>query len=239
MGKQGQVVSIADRLRKIECHLDSLDAAVQELHPEYSSHIVMRVTELEDKRRSHASSVFKVLNNQRLGVETAAMKASKTAADACARLDQASQRHELQAAMLRREVGSIKDMVDLKSEQCARDLANMELLVKETLENIERQDTLRRQADAQIEQLTRWEVVANEVRASLQDLKFQSHKAQRGCWDSPAATRGRVSSVPALIRHAQKMAESRSPSSRHESCKQKRVELTRAASQQELWTPNV
>ena len=232
MGKQGLTLTIADRLRKLECGVETLDIAVRELHPDHTSRIVERITELEEKCRNHANSVFRVLTNQRQGVEAVATKASTMAIEACARLDQASERHETQAAMLRQEVGLIKDMVDENSLQCERDLNNMKAMVQDSLEHLDRQETLSRQADAHIEKLIKWDAIAEDVRESLQKLKFEVGKQKLGGrGGSPAETRGRVGSVPALIRHAQKLAESRSPSSRNESCKQKRIEFARTASQ--------
>lgn len=235
---KGATSTVADRLRTLEARVESLDGAVQELHPDYSARVVARVTEIEETCRTHANSVLQVLTNQRLGVESAATKAAGMANDACARLERSSTRHEEQAAALRTEIGVIKDMVDARSADCERDLANMKIYVQDVLDHMERQETLSRQVDAQIEKLSRLEALAKQVQDTARNWQNKTRSLQCGSSASIAGARGRTQSEPpqrSVLKMAQKLAESRSPSSRLEACRQNAKKLTRQA--HPLWIP--
>ena len=128
-GGKGAGANIAQRLRDIEAHLDSLDCAIRELHPEFSRRIVARLEDLEVTCRGHANAVFQVLTNQRAAVEAVVSKASTAADEACARLAAAADRHQQQGAELRREMVPLKELIEERSAQCAADLSKMASLV--------------------------------------------------------------------------------------------------------------
>ena len=52
-------------LGPIEDRLDVLDAAIRELHPEYSTRILDRMAYLEDLCREHVNRVLGMINNNK------------------------------------------------------------------------------------------------------------------------------------------------------------------------------
>ena len=211
-GGKGAGANIAQRLRDIEAHLDSLDCAIRELHPEFSRRIVARLEDLEVTCRGHANAVFQVLTNQRAAVEAVVSKASTAADEACARLAAAADRHQQQGAELRREMVPLKELIEERSAQCAADLSKMASLVTQAMEHLERQEILNEQAEAQIQALTRLESLSSEVRASLRDLRAAHRDFKADQVKVMVRSRVRGESLPAVIRQAQRVAESRSPS---------------------------
>ena len=211
-GGKGAGVNLAQRLRDIEAHLDSLDCAIRELHPEFSRRIVARLEDLEVTCRGHANAVFQVLTNQRAAVEAVVSKASTAADEACARLAAAADRHQQQGADLRREMVPLKQLIEERSQQCEADLKKMASLVEQALEHLERQEILNRRAEAQIQQLSRLESLSSEVWASLRDIRAAHRNLRTDQVKFMIRSRVRGESLPAVIRQAQRVAESRSPS---------------------------
>ena len=201
-GGRGASVNIAQRLRDIDAHLESLDCAIRELHPEFSSRIVLRLEELEATCRGHANAVCSVLANQRLAVEAVVSKATTAADEACARLAAAADRHQQQGTELRREMVPLKELIEERSRQCAADLDKMASLVEVALDHLERSENL-----TQRQESLSFEVKAclRELRAAQRDFKAEQVKVI-------VRSRMRGESLPAIIRQAQRVAESRSPS---------------------------
>ena len=211
-GGKGAGVNIAQRLRDIDERLDSLDCAIREVHPQFSRRIVERLEHLEATCRGHANAVFQVLSNQSARVEAVVSKASTAADEACARLAAAADRHQQQGADLRREMVPLKQLIEERSQQCEADLKKMASLVEQALEHLEQQEILNRQAEAQIQQLSRLESLSSEVWASLRDLRAAHRNFRTDQVKLMIRSRVRGESLPAVIRQAQQVAQSRSPS---------------------------
>lgn len=216
MGKGGakKGTSIAQRLEELEARVESLDNAVREVHPNYSGPIVRRVEELEQLCRSHANRVFEILVNNKAGVEAAASSAIAKADEACARLDQAAARHQSEGASLRQEWGLIKENIDFTSAQVEQDLANMSCVLQKAVEHQDKQETLNRAADLQLARLARFESFGTEVQAGLRQIRAEGRDFRTDQRHIVSRAHCRSASLPAVIREAQRCAESRSPSSR-------------------------
>ena len=55
-GGSGGGTTIADRMSELELRLESLDVAVQEVHPDYSQRILARMTLLEEQRNTRGGT---------------------------------------------------------------------------------------------------------------------------------------------------------------------------------------
>ena len=211
---KGGAVTIGQRLKDLEDRIDTLDAALQEVHPGYADPILDRMHELEKLTREHANHVFQVLTNQRDAcqdiVEQCKEIVAQAAADAdkaCLRLDAAADRHQSDGSALRRELGGLKDVIDTQSMQCSSDLAKMEALLRQASECLVMQEGLRKDAEEQMKTLSRIQgdiqTLASTVAAA--EFKEEQERVVR------AARSGSVH-LPDLIKQAQGVARSREPS---------------------------
>jgi hypothetical protein len=84
-------------------------------------------------------------------------------------------------------------------------------LLEQALEHLERQEILNRRGEAQIQQLSRLESLLSEVLASLHDLRAAHRNFRTYQVKLMIRSRVRGESLPAVIRQAQQVAQSRSP----------------------------
>ncbi len=219
---RGAPLPLSDRLRELEHRVNGLDQAVCELHPDHSPAILARMHELEATCRAHANKVFTVLSNHGRAVEASARQSTAAADAAATRLQDASARHQEDASALRTEIGCLKDLVDTRSLEAEANLVRMEELVKESLGTLARLDELRTHVDCQLAEHRR---IGQDVLGSLHAARQAQAASPLLPGPLPQSRRSRGISVPVLIAHAQRLAESRSPSSRAEACRLKAQQL--------------
>ena len=208
-GRGSQGSTLQHRLHNIELRLNALDAALREVHPEHAERLIARMTELESLCRTHANQVFTILQRRQEGFQ-GEMARSEVAADAAiARLDAAAQRHQRDAEILRKELGELKEAIDFQSQQASADLLKMERLAEQATEDLQQMSTA-------LEQMTTVQASLEQVEALVAEVRlvvgFQAGQRQLVAHARalPQAQRGH--SMPAIIREAQQVATSRSPS---------------------------
>ena len=212
-GGRGGGGTIAERLAYIERRLDALDDGLQMVHPDYADPIVRRVSEMETLCREHVNRVGRVMTNQRQAVEATVSKAAAKSDEACARLAKAADRHQQQGAELRSELGNLKDAIDAQSQQVEADLQKMEKLASQALEHLERQELLNAQTEEQLQRLSALDMMYQTVHASVQDLQMKSMNFKHEQEKVIASSRvSRAESLPVVVKRAQRVASSRSPS---------------------------
>ena len=135
-------------LGPIEDRLDFLDAAIRELHPEYSSRILDRMAYLEDLCRQHVNRVLGVINNKKAELVAKVDKVTKglsfvvdvlddKTAKSIKSLEDATQRHHADAKAVRRELGELKSLIDVQTERLMDERRACEKLLKEAHELVE------------------------------------------------------------------------------------------------------
>lgn len=173
-GKAGKGRAIApnigERMLEVEQRVESLDAAIRQIHPEYAGPIVNRVTEIERYCREHANKVFTVLANQRDAVQQVVDDASKKAEAMVASLEKAAEHHKAEQAALRRELRPLEKMVEERAEQSSRNLDLMGELVRQSLENINRNEDISRRIESDLQRLSRLEAMASEMQICVQQV---------------------------------------------------------------------
>ena len=190
--------TIAERLAYIERRLDALDAW---MHANYAERIVRRVADME--------GVGRAMTNQREAVEAVGSEVD----EACARLAAAADRHLREGAELRRELGNLKGLIDDQSQQVQADLQKMEKLASQALEHLERQELLNAQTEEQLQRLSALDMMYQTVHASVQDLQMKSMNFKHEQEKVIASSRvSRAESMPVVLKRAQCVASSRSPS---------------------------
>jgi hypothetical protein len=111
-------------LAPIEERLDALDAAIRDIHPFYSQRALDRMAYLEEHCREHANRVLGVVFNQKADLVLQVEKANEAVCDlerktsnAIKLLEEATQRHQADAKVVRCELGQLKAIIDSQSER--------------------------------------------------------------------------------------------------------------------------
>ena len=142
---RGKVNPFQRVLGPIEERLDFLDAAIRELHPEYSSRILDRMAYLEDLCRQHVNRVLGVINNKKAELVAKVDKVTKglsfvvdvlegKTAKSIKSMEDATQRHHADAKAVRRELGELKSIIDAQSERLVQERRACERLLEDTRE---------------------------------------------------------------------------------------------------------
>ena len=129
-------------LDPIEARLDALDAAIRDIHPDYSNRILDRMTELEETCREHAHRVMRCIDNQKKDlvesadrvsnhVEIAVCDLERRTAKAIERFEEVTQRHQTDAKALRCELGELKTIIDSSSEHLAKEREQCERILED------------------------------------------------------------------------------------------------------------
>ena len=206
--RAANIPTIATRMAEVERRLDSLDNAIQEVHPDYAGPVVERLGHLEETVRSHANKTFEIFKKYSAHVEDLARRTTKEAEDALARLAAAADRHQTQGAFLRQQWGGIKEDIDARSAQIEQDMVQMKAMLVDAMSHLQKQDALVAAGDIQIARLAKLESLANQVEATLRSkLDFKTEQAKL-----VAKAVCRAESMPAVLKEAQSCSASRSPS---------------------------
>ena len=142
---RGKVNPFQRVLGPIEERLDFLDAAIRELHPEYSSRILDRMAYLEDLCRQHVHRVLGVINNKKAelvakvdkvttGLSVVVDVLEGKTAKSIKSMEDATQRHHADAKAVRRELGELKSIIDAQSERLVQERRACERLLEDTRE---------------------------------------------------------------------------------------------------------
>ena len=126
------------RLDSLDARVDTLDGAIREVHPTYSGRILDRMHELEKVSREHCNQLLGILKSYkedlgnlesktRFGCEASVVKAEAS----MLRLNQATERHCADAAALRQELGSLKTALDSHSEEIEDSKREAEAMLEE------------------------------------------------------------------------------------------------------------
>ena len=204
--------------------MDALDAGLRDVHPEHSRRVLDRMTELEQVCRSHANKVYKVLENQKKALDEMVENAKRQGDTICERLNQAGERHQAEAKLLRQELGQLKETIDTASaehqeyanalaakhqETATALLAKMENLAQQAVDTIEQHEALDQKAQEKLERMAKLEEeLGREAKLAEMDI------CQLQTVAFPMQQNLRASSMPAILREAQEIAKSRSPKSR-------------------------
>ena len=193
--------------------MDALDAALRDVHPEHSQRILDRMAELEQVCRSHVNKVLKVLDNQKQALEEMVANAKRNGDGICDRLHQSGERHQAEAKVLRQELGQLKEAIDTASakqrEEAEASIAKMEKLAQQAADAIEQHEALDQKCQDKLERFAKLEKQTEE---DLRQLKTVAFPIQQ--WRLILRSRAsnlRTSSMPAILREAQRVAKSRSP----------------------------
>ena len=129
-------------LEPIEARLDALDAAIREIHPDYSNRILDRMTYLEELCREHAHRVMKCIDNQKKDLIDSANNVSnhvvhavsdleRRTSAAIERFEEVTHRHQTDAKALRCELGELKEIIDSSSEHLAEERQKCQQLLED------------------------------------------------------------------------------------------------------------
>ena len=135
-------------LEPFEARLDALDAAIREIHPDYSNRILDRMTYLEERCREHAHRVMRCIDNQKKDLIESADKVSnhvehavcdleRRTSTAIERFEEVTHRHQTDAKALRCELDELKAIIDSSSEHLAEERQNCEELLEDALPTYE------------------------------------------------------------------------------------------------------
>ena len=178
LGHWGRGPNIGQRLAEVEKRLESLDNAIREVHPNYAEPIVQRCEHLAEVARANANRIFGLLQMHMGEVEAKASRVKEEADEACARLKEAANRHQSEGAVLRRELGGVKELIDERSLQIERDGARQQKILDLAIEQADRGNELREACDMQLARLAKLESLAAEVRADLREKKISRQNKQ-------------------------------------------------------------
>ena len=201
--------------------MDALDAGLRDVHPDHSRRILDRMAELEQTCRSHVNEVLKVVDNQRQALQTMVTRAERRGDVICDRLHEAGERHQADAKVLRQEIGQLKEAIDMAaakqqeeaqahSDMVTANLARMEKLAQQSLDAIEQHEALDQKAQDKLERLAKLEKRTEDDLRQLRTAAFPLQ--QYRVIERSRAPNLRTSSMPAILREAQTIAKSRSPS---------------------------
>ena len=207
---RGHGTTLAQRLQDIEERIESLDAAVRDVHPGYAERVLARMAELEQLCRGHANQVFAIMHCRQEIFRAELARAQEEGEEAIARMNEAAQRHQHDAAALRRELGVLKESIDNQHAQSTADLQKMEALAHQAIEDIEQQKLLMETVEDWRQRMTMVEATVKHAEDVAKTIR-QAEGFEKGQSRVVAQSRVRGVSMPATIREAQEVATSRSP----------------------------
>ena len=179
-------------LLPIHQRLDALDAAIRDVHPDYSTRVLDRMVEIEECCRNHANKVFEVANNQKVALGTVVHKATQAQAQvelAIERMASATSRHQEEAKSLRSELGALRELVDEQSKRLEEERLQCESALERFKELLALQDPL---FEAWQTDLVRRSQLST---ASMSDIITEAQRAARSRDTSRSASRPRQPST--------------------------------------------
>ena len=205
-------------IEPFEARLDALDAAVREIHPQYSDRILDRMSELEGTCRDHANRVMMCIDNQKKDMIAAANNVSKhvehavsdlekRTAAAIERFHEVAHRHQTDAKALRCELGGLKELLDASSVNIAEERQNCQQLLEDARQLLSTLEENVKDARHLLSDVSKTrqliESETSEV-GTTHDFRITQMKLMSEARTAP--------SMAGVIRKAQSAAASRSPS---------------------------
>lgn len=212
---------LGTRLHALEARIDALDAGLRDVHPDYSRRILDRMSEMEQTCRSHVNEVLTVVDNQRQALKNMVTRAQRTGDEISDRLRQAGERHQADAKVLRQEIGQLKEAIDMAAAKqheeiqahenmVMTNLDRMERLAQQAMDALEQHEALDQKAQDKLELLAKLGKQTEEDVRQMRTMTFPLHQSR--VIQRSRAPNLRTSSMPAILKEAQSVAKSRSPS---------------------------
>ena len=205
-------MNIAQRLQELEARIESLDIAVQEVHPKYANRILDRMADLEKHARKQANQVFAIFEAQRKELS----QAYWVGENSIKRLNEAAEQHQNDAGALRKELGVLKEGIDRQHHESTENLERMKAMAKQAIQDIDQQKSLLEAAEAAEQRLTKVESMLQHAEKALRKFKNlesfpkrQERVVEQARALSAAPDRVRAASLPAVMREAMDIAKHR------------------------------
>ena len=193
--------------------MDALDAGLRDV----LDRMLDCMATSEQVCRSHANKVYKVLENQKQALDEMVQIATRQGDRICERLNQAGERHQAEAKLLRQELGQLKETIDTASAEHQENANALAAKHQETATTLlAKMENLAQQARGTIivaqEKLERMAKLGEELGRKAKLAEMDICQLQTVAF--PMQQNLRASSMPAILREAQEIAKSRSPKSR-------------------------